>query len=310
LSFSAKVYQVAIVAAGDVSKERTIIKGLINEWNELNAYNKKCVLLPVGCEVFSSPDQESSAQDSGSSQNIKNCDLVIGAFWTKIGPAGVESIDDTLVKLESYIATGKPAILNFSNAPVIMDNIDQDEYNRLLDLKNRFKDSAHIMTYDNIGDFQNKLGKLLAKMSFNHDQRKAGGLSASKKTSPAISPLAGTSHIHAGPVSPSAREGGSKELISSIMQKLTPHAMELLLEAGRSIDGSIMRLPTLDGIMIQANRQIFVEEDESLKVSRWEIALEDLEIHELIKDTGLKGEVYKVTQLGYQLIEQVMKSDS
>jgi hypothetical protein len=86
--------------------------------------------------------------------------------------------------------------------------------------------------------------------------------------------------------------------------------MELLLEAGRSIDGSIMRLPTLDGIMIQANRQIFVEEDESLKVSRWEIALEDLEIHELIKDTGLKGEVYKVTQLGYQLIEQVMKSDS
>lgn len=343
MAFNARVYQVMIISSGDVSKERNVIKALLSEWNTANAYKRKAVLLPVSNDTFTSPEQGSRLQDENEALGIRGCDLLIGVFWTKIGSPMGETNMDTLEEIKRFIATGKPALLYFSNAPVHLGNIDKQQYDKLMKFKEESKKGSFVKSYETITDLKNKLSKQLSKISIQHNQQKdkdpiqsegdviedivtkgvtARDTATSDKTPRDTIHARDAAHITDQTRAEVYREtkahaevyreakGGKKGRgkIAFIGQRLTKQAQELLVETSQSYDGSIMRLPTLGGILIQVNRRSFVEEDKKRKVSSWEIALEDLLKFELVKDSGYKGEVYKITELGQQVANTLKES--
>ena len=62
MSFSATVLYVMIASPSDVSRERTIIRDVVLEWNAVHAEERATVLLPVGWETHASPSMAAPAQ--------------------------------------------------------------------------------------------------------------------------------------------------------------------------------------------------------------------------------------------------------
>jgi hypothetical protein len=84
---------------------------------------------------------------------------------------------------------------------------------------------------------------------------------------------------------------------------LTDEAKELLLEAAKSRDGTLMHVKFIDGVAITTNGKQFAQADNPRSAAAWEGALHELETHNLIQPLGPKREVYQVTREGYRMAE-------
>jgi len=90
MPFPATVYQILIASPSDCVEERRAIPEVIYSWNACNSDAFRVVLLPVMWETHSWPELGDRAQSIINKQIVKNCDILIGAFWTRLGtPTGV-----------------------------------------------------------------------------------------------------------------------------------------------------------------------------------------------------------------------------
>lgn len=85
MSFSATVLNVLIASPSDVPEEREAITESLYEWNALNSQTTGFVLLPVRWESHSAPTMGDRPQGIINNQVVRNCDMLIGAFWTRLG---------------------------------------------------------------------------------------------------------------------------------------------------------------------------------------------------------------------------------
>ncbi len=91
---------------------------------------------------------------------------------------------------------------------------------------------------------------------------------------------------------------------------ISDEAKELLIEASQSPDGRIMRLRTMQGLIIKTNTKGFVGERNARLEAIWEDALNQLIENSLIEDKGYKGEVFAVTRLGYEYADILQDKSS
>jgi hypothetical protein len=81
-------------------------------------------------------------------------------------------------------------------------------------------------------------------------------------------------------------------------RELSPEATALLDAAVAAADGSLLRIKTLDGLIVQANGTNFVKQVDLRSEATWHSAVSDLEAASAIRDTGYKGELFAVTDEG------------
>ena len=157
MSFESKVYRILIATPSDVEEERDIITKAIQSWNDLNAYSKKTVLLPLRWETHIAPDYGERPQEIINRAIVDDCDLLIGCFWTRIGsPTGKEE-SGTLEEIKTVANSGKPIMLYFSKRGQDPSLIDIDQLQKLNDFKALLKQKAFIEEYSNSIDFRDKL---------------------------------------------------------------------------------------------------------------------------------------------------------
>lgn len=87
--------------------------------------------------------------------------------------------------------------------------------------------------------------------------------------------------------------------------KIGDAAIELLRGASADPQGTIMRINTLSGLTIATSGKNYVESQEGRETAKWEKALRDLLDNNLIKMQGKKGELFVVTQEGYDFIDSL-----
>jgi hypothetical protein len=87
-----RVYEVMIASPGDVDKERRIISEAIHGWNHVhskgpgNSSYARC----LGHSLLASYGRP--AQEISNKQALKDADLFIAVFWTKLGiPTGFQA---------------------------------------------------------------------------------------------------------------------------------------------------------------------------------------------------------------------------
>jgi len=128
MSFDAKVFKVMIASPSDIIKEREIIREVLSKWNAANSELRGIVLLPVGWETHSTPEMGDHPQKIINKQILKECDLLVGVFWTRIGTSTGDYPSGTVEEIEEHIKTGKPAMIYFSSAEIKPDKLDSDQY--------------------------------------------------------------------------------------------------------------------------------------------------------------------------------------
>ncbi|MGS1014569.1 DUF4062 domain-containing protein [Rhodanobacter sp. UC4450_H17] len=271
-----------IASPGDVAEERDVIRGVIHDWNDVNAEHTNTLLSAVGWDTHSSPELGARAQDLINTRVLKNCDLLIGVFWTRLGTPTGNSPSGTVEEIEEHIQVGKPAMIYFSSKPVAPESIDSAQYAKVKEFQSKLKDRGIIETYNNIQDFKYKLSKQMQLCLVNNQYLR--GLVASPSSSGAV----GTPGVSVRGL--------------SIDFNLTDEAKELLKAAATDERGTIIKAAYIGGRVIQAGGKSFGGE-RGRDSAKWEAALDELESTHLVVGRGEKGQIYELTHRGWEVAD-------
>jgi hypothetical protein len=156
VSFEATVYRVLIASPGDLREERDTIEKVVHGWNA-HAQADRVVLLPVRWETHAVPEYGDRPQAFLNRGIVADCDILVGAFWTRLGtPTGV-SQSGTLEEIEEFHRAGKPVLLYFSTRPAHLKREDLDQYSRLLEFRERLERFALVFEFESAADLHIKL---------------------------------------------------------------------------------------------------------------------------------------------------------
>jgi hypothetical protein len=88
---------------------------------------------------------------------------------------------------------------------------------------------------------------------------------------------------------------------------LSASAWELLREAVNDKHGSIIASRSLSGLAVATNGRNFILDSSPRTEARWEAAVRELDQLGLIRDLGHKGELFNVTEKGYEIVDRFAK---
>lgn len=271
MAYAAIAVKVMIASPSDVAKERQLIRDVIQEWNAVHAEDRKVVLMPIGWETHSSPDMGDRPQAIINKQLLKSCDLLVAVFWTRLGsPTGVAA-SGTVEEINEHLASGKPAMIYFSAAPVRLDSVDGEQYEKLRAFKEDLRSRGLFDEYEELTAFRAKFARHLA-------QRVIASFARGEAAGEA-----------------------DRSLPAEHPPDLSEAARDLLIEAMQDPAGVIMRLGTMGGTHVQTNQRGFVEPGNVRSAARWRGAVDELQNHGLVEDRAGKGEVFFVTNTGYRV---------
>lgn len=161
MPFSATVYNVLIASPSDVPEERDAIAQALHDWNALNAQEEGMILQPVKWETHSAPGMGNRPQEIINNQVVRGCDMLIGAFWTRLGsPTGIEE-SGTVEEIKWFLSNKKPVMLYFSKAQADLDTIDLDQLKKLKEFKASIRDRGIQEEYRTCEELRTKLSRQL-----------------------------------------------------------------------------------------------------------------------------------------------------
>lgn len=161
MPFSATVFNVLIASPSDVPAEREAIAASLHEWNALNSVETGKVLLPVMWESHSAPVMGDRPQGIINDQVVHTCDMLIGAFWTRLGsPTGVED-SGTVEEIKWFLKNNKPVMLYYSKAQPDLDAIDTAQLEKLREFKKSIRDKGIQEQYVFVDELKQKLSRQL-----------------------------------------------------------------------------------------------------------------------------------------------------
>lgn len=280
MAYQATVIPVMIASPGDVADERELIRSIIHDWNDVNAEASKVMLAAIGWETHSSPELGARPQELINMRVLKNCDLLIGVFWTRLGTPTGKSPSGTVEEIEEHVAAGKPAMIYFSSKPVAPESIDAEQFAQVQAIKEKWLPQGLIETYDNLDDFRKKLAKQLQICLSNNEY---------------LQNILSTPEV----------EVVSKNVASLNMHQqysLSEEAQIILKTAASKDDGTIIKMSFIGGRMIQIGGESFGGE-RGRDAAKWEAALNQLESEGLVIARGYKGEVFELTHEGWAVAD-------
>ncbi|AKA26747.1 hypothetical protein PCL1606_53020 [Pseudomonas chlororaphis] len=169
-------------------------------------------------------------------------------------------------------------MLYFSSQPVIMDSVDLDQAAAVKKFKTDCQSRGLYESYDSLSDFRTKL--------YRHLQLK----------------------VNEHPLFNNAEHRGLNDIIESktSIPKLSGEARILLKEASLDSHGTIIHVDYTEGTDVQTNgKNLVAEKSDRREVAKWEQAIAELTNEGLIVGQGYKGEIYQVTNLGYQIADMI-----
>lgn len=283
--YSANVYKVFLASPSDVPKERQIARDTIQRWNELHSEKAGVILQAIGWETHSYSAMGERAQGVLNKQILKDSDFLIGMFWTRIGTPTGEHESGTLEEIREHINAGKPAMICFSDQPVQMGSVNQEQYNKLMEFKAECYDKGLVSTYETLESFKNIVHDSLVRRANSGD------------------PFVGFSR--ASGVGEFLSNEEEKSSVVNELSVLTDDAKELLIEASNDPSGHILKLSFIGGSTIQTNGKQMMKDNSPREKARWEAALNILINEDFVESVGYKNEIFVVSHYGYQIADKI-----
>lgn len=161
MPYSATVFNVLIASPSDVPSAREAIAQGLHEWNSLNSEDHSKVLLPVMWESHSAPLMGDRPQEIINKQVVRNCDILIGTFGTRIGSHTGKEESGTVEEIKYFLKQKKPVMLYFAKSQSDIDELDIDQLKRLKEFKASIRNEGIQENYSSPDDLKQKLFKHL-----------------------------------------------------------------------------------------------------------------------------------------------------
>jgi hypothetical protein len=293
MPFPATVIPVMIASPGDVTEYRTVTRNVLHEWNYIHSQPTGVILMPVGWESHSSPELGSTAQDLINDRVLEDCDLLVGIFWTRLGTPTGRASSGSVEEIQRHVEAGKPAMVYFSEAPVVMQTVDMTQFSALQQFRKWCQSRGLVESFFNAEDFQSKFRRHL-QIALQKNPYLQLAFAAGRR---ATVPVEGAAAL---PV----------DELGTIAATLSPEARSLLLAAAEATNGTILAVDVLAGRMIQAGGKQFGKMDDRRDMAKWDYGLEQLSTLGLVErvSSGGKGDkIFQVVQRGYNVCDVLRK---
>jgi hypothetical protein len=284
MAYEARVIELMIASPSDVTAERDIIREVVHTWNAVNAKRYHLVIMPVAWETHSAPKMGERPQGVINEQLLVDADILVAAFWTRIGSPTGEEISGTIEELNRHVQAGKHAMLYFSNTTVPPEGIDHVQHSAVLAFRSECERERKGLfeTYDNLDDFKKKFTRQLAS-TINQYFTGVGALAL--------------------PQSDSVGEEDTDE-IAEIIAELSDAAKQLLHDAVE-VNDDITSVSFIGADEVSIGNKNYITQGDKRSSARWKNAVTLLERYTLIDDRGSQGQIYYVTDLGYKVADRM-----
>lgn len=279
MAFEATVIQVMIASPGDVIAERDIIRTALGEWNNLNTAAQRVVLLPVGWDTHSSADLSGRPQEIINGRLLEKCDLLVGVFWTRLGTPTGDHASGTVEEIKRHVAAGRTAMVYFSARPLAPGTYDTEQYDKVLEFRAWCMERGIISTFDSHEDF-------LA--TFRRE------LQITLRENPYLNSLT---------LSESPIETNDQGQYKTV--QFSELSIDMLKNAAEDEHGMILVRNFIGGTHFNAGRKSYDVSSGQREVARHQAAVEELVNYQLIEDVGYKGEIFRVTNAGYEVVDSL-----
>ncbi|MFX3634435.1 MAG: DUF4062 domain-containing protein [Candidatus Pristimantibacillus sp.] len=148
MSFQADVLNVFIASPSDVAAERDEVEQAIFQWNSLYAEELKVILLPKRWEKDTFPAYRGNdPQQLINEQVVKNCDILVGIFWNKLGSPTLNHGSGTLEEIQFFIDKQKDVLVYFVEKDVPRNNYNYAEMAQVDEYKKKYSGLALYSVY-------------------------------------------------------------------------------------------------------------------------------------------------------------------
>ena len=163
MAYQATVYRILIASPSDVADERRAIPGILQQWNRDNSFHLKTVLEAVKWETHCTPEMGDRPQEIVNRQVVRDCDVLVGVFWTKLGSPTGKAESGTVEEIQEFIATGKPAMLYFSKVPAALADVDMEQWKRLQSFQSECQSKGLVYAYETLDELRDLLRSHLGR---------------------------------------------------------------------------------------------------------------------------------------------------
>ena len=222
------------------------------------------------------------AQGLIDSRILQKCDLLIGVFWTRLGSPTGEAESGTVEEIRRHVSLGKPAMVYFSRKPVAPESIDAQQYSAVKAFKEECETQGMIWEFDDIIQFRDLLSRQLQVCIYENPYLQS------------LVPAGVPDPAFRLPDEPPATPGAD----------LSEPARVLLKTAAGASSGTILLIAVLGGRFIKTGSSTFGSEG-GRESARWEGALNELLERDLVAARGNKGQVFELTNRGWELADQL-----
>jgi predicted nucleotide-binding protein len=118
--------------------------------------------------------------------------------------------------------------------------------------------------------------------------------------------LTGTDWQTAGDLTPPNLQSGEDDATTGGGQ-LSSEAEQLLLAASEDASGTVMCVRTMQGLVVSTNNRGFSESNSPRSQARWKAAVDELVECGFLEPVGDRGEVFAITDAGYEAAEGIRK---
>jgi hypothetical protein len=216
-------------------------------------------------------------------RQLRDADLLVAAFWTRVGTPTAEAISGTVEEIERHLAAGKPAMLYFSTQPVAPDSLDPEQYRLLRDFRESCRARGLVEEYDSIEQFREKFTRQLAQTIIRHfpaqTESSGGGVSAID--------------------TPRRLTPEDRDLVAN----LPVEARDLIRAAATDRHGTVLMTQTLGGMSVETNERDFVERGNARSEAQWRRAVQELVQRGWLEQRDYNGEVFSVTDEGFRVAD-------
>lgn len=278
MAYKASAIEIMIASPSDVIKERQVVRELIAEWNAVNSRRTNVCLMPSGWETHTAPELAGRPQHLINERILDHADLLVGIFWTRIGSPTGKSISGSVEEIERHLSVGKPVLLYFSTAPIVPENLDNDQFAELQKFKNWARGQGLVEQYESVEHFRDRFRNHL-QMTLNENR-----------------------HIQSLIAMPDPDSAGGSNYGSA---EMSDEAQALLVSAASDSQGLILTHRSYDGRSVKAGKQDFTDGRDRRETERWIAAIEELYDAELLRDINGKMEIFELNNRGYVLAEKL-----
>jgi len=248
--------------------------------------------MPVGWDTHSFPSLDAPPQEVLNNQLLRNVDLLIAIFSTRIGTPTSTSQSGTIEEISKHIESGKPVMVYFSSVPVSPESIDPVQLQELNRFKEGLKQKGLYQAYGTIVEFRSIFQRQLQQI-----------INSKFEKSPFANLPEGKWNITISDEEDGIEAPGPK--IQYLISRLSKEAKEILIEVSDDPNGMLQFYKGHNYFTLLIKGKDFIKEDNPRTRAIVEDAVDQLRRNGLINKVGYDAESdrFSITHLGFKIAD-------